>query len=82
MTHHVRLKVQPWDDRPFTSAVERVLAEIEASETAIDAPAAAEYAQHRLREDGWPLAEVAYHRSAEEALGHVAHWIVYRERPA
>jgi hypothetical protein len=81
MTHQVRLKVLPWDDRPFIAAVEAIFREIEASDLAIDAPRAAELAQHRLRERGYPNAIVAYWRNVDEVLGHKAHWTVYRESP-
>jgi hypothetical protein len=81
MTHQVRLKVIPWDDRPFVAAVDALFREIECSDLEIDCPRAAELAQHQLREAGWPEAVVVYWRSVDEVLGHKAHWTVYRERP-
>ena len=79
MTHSVRLKVLPWDDPQFTHAVESVFHEIEA-EMPIDSSQAAELAQHRLRERGWPDALVVYWRNVDEVLAHRAHWTVYREQ--
>jgi hypothetical protein len=81
MTHEVRLKVLPWYDRPFVTAVEGVFHEIEATDLPVDSMHAAELAQHRLRESGYPNAVVAYWRSVDEVLAHKAHWTVYRERP-
>jgi hypothetical protein len=80
MTHQVRLKVLPWNDKPFTHAVDAVFHSIETSDIDIDSPHAAELAQHRLRESGWPEAVVVYWRSVDEVFGHKAHWTVYRER--
>jgi hypothetical protein len=82
VTHRVRLKVIPWDDRPFTEAVERAIRTVEEEHLDLDAPVAAEMAQASLRVAGWPRALVTYHRTVDEVLGHIAHWEVYREPPA
>ena len=80
MTHQVHLKVLPWADTSFTEAVDAVFHEIDMSDMDVDAPRAAELAQRRLRDQGWPEAAVVYWRTVDEVFGHRAHWTVYRER--
>lgn len=80
MTHQVRLKVLPWDDKAFLHDVDAVFREIERSDLEIDSCRAAEVAQHRLRELGWANAVIMYWRNVDEVLGHKAHWTVYRDR--
>jgi hypothetical protein len=81
LTHHVQLKILPWDDRAFVSAVDGLVHEIEMSDVPVDSSRAADHAQARLRELGWADAVVSYWRTVEEVFGHTAHWTVYRERP-
>jgi hypothetical protein len=75
---HVKTRLIPWDDTAFVRAYEQAHAEVEASGCCPEGLDAAERVQHLLRERGYPDARVDVERSVDEALQHVAHWVVNR----
>jgi hypothetical protein len=70
-----------WDDRDFVGAFERARDQVEAEGLTIHGPRAAARAESLLREAGYPRARIAVSRTVDEAMAHVAHWIVWREEP-
>lgn len=82
MDHRVKIKLEPWEDREFHDAFERVCADLRAAGMDMDAPAAAGAAEAALRRAGYPAARIDYERTAAEAIAHVAHWTVRRDGAA
>ena len=71
-----------WDDRDFVAAFERARDRVEAEGLTIHGPRAAARAEALLRDAGYPRARIAVSRTVDEAMAHVAHWIVWRDGPA
>jgi hypothetical protein len=78
--HRVELKVIDWDDIPFREAVETAWAQIHRGTMAGDATTAAAHLQLLVRAAGYPTASVSVNRTVDEALAHIAHFEVRRER--
>ncbi len=83
MTKSLTLTIRliPWQDRRFVRAFERAREEVLAEGLTINGPKAAARAEELVRAAGFPGAHVEVKRSVDEALAHVAHWTVWRERP-
>ncbi len=77
----LRITIEPWDDRGFNEALERVCGRLRAGESVMDSAEAAERAQRLLREAGYPRAVIEHERTVRDYLAHTARWTVRREGP-
>lgn len=81
MDSKLKVCIEPWDDPAFRAAFETAYEAILFEELPLDSPETARRAQHLLVEAGYPEARIDLEKTVDEALAHVAHWIVHRGAP-
>ncbi len=75
-----RVRVTPWTDVDFITAVRRIILEVRLSpDITLGTGTGAVLAERRLRECGYEHARVIDERDVDEATRHVAHWQVLRD---
>lgn len=79
MDCRLKIKLVDWQDLASVRALDASFADALNDGLDIDRPAVAERAEAELHHEGYPEARIAYSRSADEVLGRVAHWTVWRD---
>ena len=75
-----RVSVTPWTDVDFANAVRQALQEVRLSpDLELGTGSGAIVAQRLLRERGYERARVIDARDHDEAMHHIAHWLVLRD---
>lgn len=75
-----RVSITPWLDVDFASAVREILKEVRMSQDIVfGSGAGAVVAQRLLRERGYDHARVIDARDVDQAMRHVARWVVLRD---
>ena len=79
--HRVDVCIEDWTDADFRHVVESAWDSVTGGPDDADSIGAAARLQLLLRTGGYRQAAVEVHQSVDEALIHVAHFDVSRERP-
>jgi hypothetical protein len=80
MEVRARVTISPWTDVEFAGRVREVMAELRLSPAVVlGTGQGAVLAQRLLRERGYARARVIDVRDSDEAVRHVAHWLVVRD---
>ena len=80
MQPRLKVRLGDWDDPAFHAAFEQARMQVEAEGIPLDSPEAGFRAEHLLAQAGYPGVRIEVIRNVDEALAHVAHWEVHRDR--
>jgi hypothetical protein len=75
----LRVRIVGWDDPAFVRTFETARAQAREEGLTINGPKAAARAESLIRAAGYPTARIDCIRSVDEAMAHVAQWVVRRE---
>ena len=78
MATTIKVTLESWDDPVFRAAFEQAYDQVSLEGIALDTPDAGLRVQHLLAAAGFPQAHIEVERTPNEALEHLAHWIVKR----